>query len=758
MHSLAPAAHAQDTARGDDLSATTVFGWGNIIPGERWAPITVYLTAGDKPASGVIIVEFPQDTTQSARITAPFAATPNRTTPITVVAALSERCNQADITIITDDRRARRLRYSDTGLGNTIRMPGVLPPTQGVVLVVGRPSLPDAAREWPQFAATGVAGEEEPHVLEPGWGHLVIARADAGSLPPIPAAYDGLAAMVVDGDAALGIDPRILESVHQWVLGGGRLIIVADRPGDLWRAWLPPGVRSFVADDPPGVHPLPAEVAESIRRFAADLASPAGAVERIQAERRTRIQQQHYTPPGRSTVQPSTSKLPGPAETLAMRPLRLSQAARATGWRLAWALPGDGSAGALAEGPAGFGHITVLGLEPIRSTVVVSSRAAGAPWRDALTPAIADFLEGGWAEGHAYYGPQSRPQAAINSALESMATVPSIGGWVIIAFGAGLLLLVLLVGPVDYLVLRRLQAGQHWWLSSLAWIGLACAAAYAAPALIRTHPTQVSRLSVVDHLCDAPARPPGPDALTRATAITSVYAGESGVITPQTDPASWWRGVSAILHWYGRDPPRGLAPTFQGAAGGTAGSQRGNPLLPFAMPLWTFRGFLDQSHPALSLAARIRVTGEGDGAECRAFVTGLPEGCTVDAAQVRIGERRFTMDTPLTTRTDPATGVPIPILPSVPVGTLERGAWEATLPQRSDADTLWSPAPTPQPYTYLAAGYTPGIALSLAGPDRRTPAIERMLATGRYALILLQVRNCPPEPRIDRPAHYQHTR
>src|SRR5438128_1087571 len=73
--------------RGSQPVMLASFGFGGVYAAERWGPITVSVTPGDKPLSGSIIVEYAQDQTQSARIAVPFAATPERTTYVPIVAA-----------------------------------------------------------------------------------------------------------------------------------------------------------------------------------------------------------------------------------------------------------------------------------------------------------------------------------------------------------------------------------------------------------------------------------------------------------------------------------------------------------------------------------------------------------------------------------------------------------------------------------------------------------------------------------------------
>jgi hypothetical protein len=737
----------------DDLVVTATVGWNGVIPGDRWAPITVFITAGEKPIEGMITADFAQDPTQSAHITVPFAATPQRTTPVTLVAAIPNHCDRLTLTLLTRDRRIP-LEFTSSVSNDTLPLPPVLESSTAVVLAVGRGTLPEAVRDWEPLAGMKARKlADDPTILEPVWGQIVAARAEPESLPNVWAAYQGLSAMVVPGDAARSMDRSALAAIHDWVQSGGRLLIIADGPGEQWRDWLPENARTLIQAESPGTHPLPKAVAESIETLKSDLASPKSAWKRIEGARKNRPQNPYYNPGYGAAEEPAPSKvvLPGPAAQVPSRVFRLTDEAKRNGWRLAWTTETDETAGMLAEGPVGFGHVTILGLEPSHATQILSTRASGSVWREALKPALADFLSTApWqdTQGAWNYYTTDPAQNAVNATLESMAKIPSVGGWVVAAFAAGLILLVLLVGPVDYFTLKRLRAGQHWWLTAIGWTSVACVIAWAAPALVRTSPTQLARTSVVDCILSKGDGSPDSSLTAWETGLTAIYAGESGVLRPTVDPASWWRGTAAVFYWFRADTAgRGIAPTLQQAAGGAAGSVRGNPIQPFAMPLWTFRSFLDDSRATVGLGAKVRTnTDEG---VCHAMVTGLPEGVHIERALVRIGDTSFGRAWINHGAAGNATG----------------GGWSADLRPNREETEMWAsqPAiiatyPRSTAVNVVKSAFLPATALSLNGPAQRTAAAARLTSTSRWAMLLLQVNNWPAAPAIDRPAKSEHTR
>src|SRR5690606_1059067 len=136
---------------------------------------------------------------------------------------------------------------------------------------------------------------------------------------------------------------------------------------------------------------------------------------------------------------------------------------------------------------AGYGLVTILGLAPSRDPATLSARAAGEVWRDALETALDYWLDqtesilqaqttGGWG---ALVIPAN--QRANNAAVERVGQVPEAGEWLFLVIAGAMSILALLVGPVDYFVLRRLGAAQRSWLTALGWVALASAVAYGGP-------------------------------------------------------------------------------------------------------------------------------------------------------------------------------------------------------------------------------------------------------------------------------------
>src|SRR5690606_829547 len=166
---------------------------------------------------------------------------------------------------------------------------------------------------------------------------LTGARGEADDRPLPWVGYEGVQGLVVtalsSGAAARSAVPRALEAVQTWVRSGGRLVVLADGPGDAWRQWLPDEARGMVSLDAPGDGPLPPAVAAAVRRAAQITAT-------------------------RLTADPENDSLridvPPPAERATQRVIRLTEAGREAGWTLRWVSDGaeDVDRGLIAEGPA----------------------------------------------------------------------------------------------------------------------------------------------------------------------------------------------------------------------------------------------------------------------------------------------------------------------------------------------------------------------------------------------------------------------
>lgn len=832
-----PAAQAQDAPTRPDRSGAAdttgiqMFlnvGWAGRIIADTWTPFTITLQGapGIEPMQGSVIIEYAQDATQTASITVPVMAMPDRTTEFVGAVCLPQRCGTVTCRLI-DGATGRVLRHavlSRTPTSTQLELPEIEAPGQPVVASVGAGGGPASTVATLDDAVNLRIRTSAPSRAVP-----------ASRLPLSWAPYSGLTVLAVEADAARDIDPRAMSAIREWVAGGGHLVVIAATPGAEWRSWLPPSALGDVVTlDEPATIPPPGDLVEALgvatestnsnlSRFPAATGRSGRLPAGVHGPPRPRERTGNILDPDdddASADEPEVSpeadadtpraQTLTPAKSLPARTLRITRAGEAFGWRIRWRAdaappgvawvpaPGDdtgrGAAGLLAEGPVGFGRVTIVGIDP---------RAAGFPgdltarklWTDIAREALNAHTRRAQLSGVDYYNryglPSTRASEARRFIMDGLAGIPG-GGGAFTVIVIAMLALALLLGPGDALLLGRLRLRHRSWLTALCWISLATAAAYTAPVIGRSSAIAVGRISVVDTFQPAGAAAPGA-ALAWQTSITAVFSDRTMTASilphprPAPDearsgsPASWWRGISASDFdgdfqplavfpavqaapeltseraqrdpWGGRGVPR--PPTTQ-----TADTQ---PVTPVATPgactpmptlfrTWTFRSFQDEARVPPPCIARVERSAGG----LRVRIPPLPAGAAISHAACRTREGWHTLSF------HPAEG----------------GGFEAT----SDA----APTSTPAPWREWLPGFlsphvnertiitnvleAPSMALALTPHVHREDAIEQLLRYGRglpspsaapdpaggWAVVHLLLTNMPadaalsgrePEPR-----------
>lgn len=752
-------AHAQPPDK-SDLGVNVTFGWQGQMPAEKWSPITVSITTEQNTLSGMLVVEFEQDSTNTARYSTPFAATAGVMTQAQVLVAMPELCSRVSLSLQSD---AGAVLWSQT-FGRALQgvsqpLPTIISSDTSVIGVIGRSSLPEALRDWRGIMASARAADfgrdsKQSRAATFGkhdseWTGIAGVHADPLTLPTSWMGYDGLTALIAIPDSSRPPNPRAVEAIHRWVASGGRLIIQADQPGDAWRDWMPPGWALSLGDARRG--PVPDSVKSA-------LASTVQTVERVSDD------------PG---ARPSGTEgpMPAPADSVPQRAIRLDPS---SAWTVGLsASPGPGVL--VARHMLGFGSITVVGFDPSKTTDLVSTLGAGAAWRSVLESVVGDLLELRARAMKGNFGWSNAPratQAAVNAGLERVALVPGLGGSVFVLIMACVLVLAAMVGPVDYFVLRRLGALQRSWITAGLWISIATGLAFFGPRILRTEPTRVNRVSVVDCIAlpisgassaDL-AAVGGPTAFS--SGVTGIYAGDAGVVQfTSPEATSWWRGASVQYNGFSAGGGSALVPIAQRAAGGAAGSERAGPLVNLPMSLWTFRTFTDVSVASVSLTGRVRATDKG----WSVMISGLPPASRVASAVLRVGTLWVTPD--LQTRIHQDGMVPAvsnaPISqrtesPSAP-GTLDGGMWSNVFVS-ANADKLVPVAWAGDAEAQMAYSQNdtidkrPGVLTSLPGAEGRACGIDALLGTEHWAAVYLEVADWPVETPVSWTFKGEHTR
>lgn len=725
-------------------------GWGTTVTAGRWTPMRVWLDGSVGALAGMITVEYEQDRTQKARVIVPASTTPGSLTPVELAVCIPADVGGVLVTFSSPGRRDEKMDFAPPPTAGALTVPKPGQPqlgqlyggTRGLLACLGVGSIerafprPIAIDESPAVQGRIIEGflnAEGDTLAELRWMQLAAAIVEPDSLPTIPQAYDGLEALVLDAGRASNLPPRTRKAITDWVASGGRLVVVSTDDSNAWRAWLPEG-----------------EAGELLARGdPTRLAPPPSVLEGLQSQTYDFFPKTADPTPKPVNVYPGLSGQSGPLQAATnpapelqlrkdalARPISLTPAGRAAGWTLGWTT--SDQAGLYARGPVGLGLVTVLGVDPEALPQGLDPDASRRLWRRVLEGSVKGYLAAPFAHG-------VPGQSDVTTALNTILGVPPLRNTVFNVVLVALGVLALLMGPVDWFVLKRFRARQHSWLVALGWISLASLAAYAVPPLLRSGPPQVNRLLATDVVQES-------NSLTARHAewsdgLTGVFASGPLEIAFDPDPGSpaagsWWHGVAAErddFRRFIRSPNerrqlRTISPIETPQLTSRRGDRQNVPI-PIRMPSWSYRTMADSSAGRAD-APRARVSRGPDGAY-RVEVAGLPDQAPLarlslfDAAG-RVPDERVSFAT--------AAGTPLAVTEGCVPERAEQGMtfdeygnWRTTKPRESMFH--WT--------------------TTIPGADRREEAVRARLAGGWVAVEVVIGRPGPwarfmPQAVLDR--------
>jgi len=739
------------------ISITVEFGWDDLAPAERFAPIWITIDPGSRAIEGTVSLTVPQDAVQQVRLVAPFAAAAGRATTIEFAASLPTSMTQAVVQV--RDRSGRVVAsqtWNHAPAGRQQMLPARLFMYEDVVVCVGVPGLPLAAKAWTPGLTPVPTGQTnyysagQPNATPDLFQHVFAVDVPADELPTAWIAYDSLRCLVVNAGATRSISPAAAQAIRDWVIDGGRLVVIASEPGAEWVSWL-----SGAGLEGPLASGTRSEVEQSVLAVElgdAGSVAPPAALSRAAARA------------------PRTDDLPNApllVGRLSVRPMVLTERGKHLGWRTHWEITEEmtaDSAGTdvavatraalLAEGPLGLGFVTIVGFDPADAVLGVDRQAVAHVWKQVLAGALEPFAPhndrrettpGWW--GQQASGDSQQARQAVMMGLDHLADVRVPSGSTFYIIAGACLALALLIGPVDAVVLKRLHLRPLAWATALSWIAMASLASYVIPAIGEQGGGRLGRLNVIDQVHDRH----GLAVLSRQTALTGVFSGRAGSATLETsDPGAWWRGVSSVqTHYYGRSPRSTAAPitlavgdlprvsTGVGAARGAGESLvgstvRGSSPRAIPMAIYTFRTLMERG--VGNLPVGVQVSRRADDS-WRVSVAGMPEGGRILEAELAVGSERY----PLTFGVDTASGQHMALASRENDIGVRASAWRV---ERLASESESSP-PTgvSGPADWLNA--LPGQSLRLMGSDSRTDALEHMVASGHWAVVSLLIEGAP---------------
>ncbi len=602
--------------RGSGLTVESVT-WGMdpdapSMPAECYAPVTVVVSSGGTSVQGTLVLEYPQDGSQNARVIAPFATTPHAATPVELLACLPRNCQWAKLTLADDSGAFEVLEYN--GAIGSDAMPGISAQECRIAVLATAEVSPTLTLGT--SSQTGqYTGTPDSQPSEPWWQNAATERVRV--LPDAWITYEAFDVVVANEQDILQAPTSAREALHTWVRAGGRLVIIASQAGRRVFDAAPAGTADLVIID----EPLELTPGASTKAAFA-LSRPALA-------------------PGTSTATPLAPVVLDPAKSPS-RLLRLTPAGQAAGWTLRYPVieNTDPNAALVAHGPVGLGFVAIVGMNTAK-VCGIDPGAHDSLWREIIGPLMPHWSASSDARNRWWgWGASGRDYAtsrAVATTLDSITTTPSIGGGFFIVTLVAVAVLGLLIGPVGRVYLKHKRWLSINWLAAMCCIGVVSLAGLLIPKLLRSGETAVARWSAVDAICDEK----GSIRDAWSTSITCLFAGRPGttLLPAGTDNdaipgGAWWRGISTMTD-YNPSGSRQAPLTLVTVPGGAA--QRAGLLVqPVEFGQWTYRAFLDQRAAGPGELDTLNISLSREQGIFTLVVRGLPKGCTVEAADLLI--------------------------------------------------------------------------------------------------------------------------
>jgi hypothetical protein len=503
----APGAHG---ARKAEFNVDFFCGWDGYYRPMEWTPVDIQIGSDLKePFSGSFTASARQDEQNTLNIIHNFVLTPDQPVVLPLVTKFAFGTDKCDLAI--RDERGRTWWQSAINMWDPATRNRLLRVVQNQDLLIGLVGQG-------QFGLLRLP-QETTSLSDRGPGKVYL-----GNLVPrhVPWDWTGFASLDVfvlcDPDWSL-FQRQQMKAVCDWVLNGGTVLLV------LGRHPLPP--------DSPLNDILPFRVGE----------------------------------PRQVTI---------PAEVLTEWDLNASHPSTVTAWPLftkptalltkKTELPGGGYL--YGAGCVGFGRVAVLGFGPSGLGEEQTGRSA-AFWTRHITACVGDWsVAPGGPDSSRVPGRASpvargrgivlnrdaptqdnRPgynenlyrisvaQGASNRVMEHLYQLrqmrPLSIWWVILTLTA----LAVLLGPVDYLVLKRLDKLPYTWLTSTGWIVIFTVGAYYGVQWIRGGAMELRAVSVLDGVADSNC--------AWATCYTGLFAPRSDDYRLDgLTPNQWWSGIT----------------------------------------------------------------------------------------------------------------------------------------------------------------------------------------------------------------------
>jgi hypothetical protein len=495
---VSPLAHAQQARPKKELNVDFTVGWAGRYRPMEWTPITLSVTSPLKEHVAIEVgLSMPQDEQNVLKIRRLAVLEAENTVHIPLTARTAYGAEGCDIRMSGVGNNFSWSRHYELWGNNSPNRPlTAVTDNELLIGVSGRQAFGLAE------LSQGALCRTENHS-----GAVHVAYRNDRLLPVDWPGYACLDLLVLYDSDWDKLTPHQSRAIADWVSNGGRLLLVL-------------GSRALPAD-----HPLAAMLPFRIGP-AAEVSLPAAALDSMGLIGLRRGQSRSLTC------------------------WSLEEAAKAPLWR---AHKEESPGVLMASGPAGLGFVGVLGFDPDR----IDRQGLGPPktaefWVsrvERLLPrgrTIARTSEDGSTSSSDYWTYRlGRADAATGAVLEHLHQIvelrPLHAGWIVAVLAA----LALLIGPVDYFVLKRLNHLPLTWLTASLWIALFSVGAYYGVQYLRAGDLKTRAVTVTDGVADGNGV-----ASARSTCYAGIYSPASedyGPVGPDgkaLDRGQWWSGLA----------------------------------------------------------------------------------------------------------------------------------------------------------------------------------------------------------------------
>ena len=491
MTAVVPAAWAQQTK----LNVDVTVGWGGCYRPREWTPVDILIHHKlTKPLGGVMRITAQQDGMTDMTVEREIILTPGVSVPVPLVARFAYGADELHARFIDEDGRMPWKReISLMGIPDQGSRSIGIQPADTLIGLVGRSGF--GIRELPKVCQSVRTGET---------GTVYVRSKLPRLLPKDWTGYASLDLLILydpDWDA---ISIHQARAIATWVHNGGRLLILL------------------------GTHPLPAD-----REFAKLIPFEIGPAETVQLP--SALLRKWGCRSGPIKLTGKVVRRPLKGIDKGAHTLRDGSDRREVVF--AWDLVGFGAVGVVPFNPTDVGGTQGQNVGPFWCDVIVPLLTRG---RIEYSPGDVEEISDRYYD----YELGSSGMAA-NQIIEHLLSIPALRPlsiwWVI-----GLLtLLAVLIGPVDYLVLKRLGRLPLTWVTSSVCILIFSVGAYYGVQVVRSGAMQVRAVSVIDAVEGAPC--------AWSTTYLGIFAPASDdyrVEAPDGEALrddQWWSAVSPDL-------------------------------------------------------------------------------------------------------------------------------------------------------------------------------------------------------------------